>query len=296
MKFLLKGTTFIILLLLVFGCNTKVNEENEALKAELAALAEENLALGAGNFDLIMDIAGYQATLLEIDGNLAKIDAKKGKVNELKGSPDSVEEDILLHLDHIHKSMTNSKHKIAGLNESLDDLYLNDEIEEEEIYELEMALDEATEEILVRDAAIDGLNNEVIAEGIDIAILSDAYDDQVAMSTVLYAALNTAYFIIGTEKELKEFGVYDKEDQKGVIRKIKKVNADASNSLFTAIPIDETDGVIFQAKKAFVATPHPEGSYEFKVEKKEDIGGLAILDKAAFWDKTDYLIIVVEKQ
>jgi hypothetical protein len=37
-----------------------------------------------------MDIAGYQAALLEIDGNLAKIDAKKGKVNELKGSPDSV--------------------------------------------------------------------------------------------------------------------------------------------------------------------------------------------------------------
>jgi hypothetical protein len=282
--------TIFLITLVVAGCRTK--NENVALKAELEALAEENTLLAAGDIDMELTIVEYQAMLVEIDENLAGIDEKSGKVKAMAtGSEGNVEDDIKLHLEHIHGTMTNTKHKIAHLQDNLDELYLDEAIDEEAIFALEMELDYAADEIIARDIVIDDLNDVVIEQDIDIDALSEAYAEQAVLSGVLYGALNTAYVVSGTKKELHQYGIIDKEGGFIGLGRVKSLAAEADESLFYPVSIDGTESIELQCKKAKLLTTHPEASYKLTVDKT--IEDLTILDKAAFWELSDFLIIEI---
>lgn len=282
-----------LIAIVAFGCSTK--NENAELKALLAALAEENAMLAQGNVDLEISVVGYQALLVEIDENLAAIDDKHTTVSEqVAGSGIALEEDIQLHLEHIHGNLENSKYKVAQMQEELYQLYEQEQFDEAVILELEMELDDAAEEIFIRDAAIVELHETVVEEDIEIAVLVEAYNEQEAISEVLYSALNTAYFIAGTNKELTDYGIIDAEGGFLGMGRVKSLAADADVDFFIPIPMDMTDEIDLLAKKAKLLTNHPESSYSLSGDKEIEI--LEILDKAAFWDKSDFLIIEIIKE
>ena len=287
--------TFILLTTIVLGCNTNMKDENAELKAELAVLAEENAMLAAGDIVMELKVEEYQAMLLEIDQNLASIDEKHNTVKELTaGSAEDVEEDILLHIEHVHGTLANTKHKITHLQNNLDELYKDETADKEIIATLENELDQATVAVLARDEVIDALNEEVIGEGIVIDHLSVAYEEQTVVSEILYGILNTAYIVVGTKKELEEYGIIEKGGGIKGMGSVKSLAATADDEWFILIPIDATDNIELYCKKAKLLTLQPESSYEFLGEK--DIEGLAILDKAAFWDKTDFLVIEIVEE
>lgn len=291
-----KLTMIILIVTIFFGCNTELKKQNAALEAELAALIDENAALIAGDIDMEYTIADYKSMLEEIDANIASIDEKNNTVRTfVEGDAQDVEDDVLLHLQHIHGTMANTKHKVAHLQENLDEMYLNEEIDEEEIFELEGALGAAIDEILIRDEAIGVLNEVVIAEDIEIDELSVAYEEQALLSDALYDVVNTAYAIIGTKKVLKEFGIITQEGGFIGMGRVKAIAANADDDLFVPIPIDATDDIDIPFKKVKILTNHPESSYELK-EANNNYESLIILDKANFWDKSDFLIIEVEKE
>ena len=282
-----------LIAIVAFSCSTK--NENAELKAVLAALAEENAMLAQGNIDLEISVDGYQALLVEIDENLAAIDDKHTTVSEqVAGNGITLEEDIQLHLEHIHGNLENSKYKVAQMQEELYKLYELEQIDEAVILELEMELDDAAEEIFIRDAAIVELHETVVEEDIEIAVLVEAYNEQEAISEVLYSALNTAYFIAGTNKELTDYGIIDAEGGFLGMGRVKSLAADADVDFFIPIPMDMTDEIDLLAKKAKLLTNHPESSYSLSGDKEIEI--LEILDKAAFWDKSDFLIIEIIKE
>jgi len=287
-------STLILLTLLLAGCNSQAKRENAELKAELAALAEENAALAAGDTKLEIEVETFRAMLNEIDENIALIDNKNQTVTGLtEGSTGDVEEDILLHLEHIHGTMANTKQKVSHLQQNLDNLYQDKEIDEEVILELEYALDEAAGEIMVRDETIDDLNDAVVEEGIEIDVLAEAYNEQAAMSEVLYGILNTAYVAIGTKQELTEYGIIEKEGGFIGMGRVKSLAADADDEWFLPVAIDETDEIDLLCKKVKLLTTHSESSYELEGDKT--IESLVILDPAAFWDKSDFLVIEIIK-
>lgn len=285
--------TIILIAIVAAGCATK--NENAALKAELEALTAENTLLAAGDIDMELTIAEYQAMLVEIDEKLATIDEKNSTVKTLaSGSEKNVEDDIKLHLEHIHGTMTNTKHKIAHMQNNLDELYQDEELDEEIILALEAELEDAADEIIARDIVIDALNEAVVEEDIEIEVLSEAYAEQAVLSEVLYSALNTAYVVSGTKKELHEFGIIDKEGGFLGLGRVKSLAADADDDLFIPVPIDETDNIELLCKKAKLLTTHPESSYNLSGDKT--VESLVIIDKAAFWDKSDFLIIEIVKE
>jgi hypothetical protein len=282
-----------LIAIVAVGCSTK--NENAELKTLLADLAEENAMLAQGNVDLEISVEVYQALLVEIDENLAAIDDKHTTVSEqIAGNGISLEEDIQLHLEHIHGNLENSKYKVAQMQEELYKLYELEQIDEAVILELEMELDDAAEEIFIRDAAIVELHETVVEEDIEIAVLVEAYNKQEVISEVLYAALNTAYFIAGTKKELKDYGIIDAEGGFLGMGRVKSLAADADVDFFVPIPMDITDEIDLLCKKAKLLTNHPESSYSLSGDKEIEI--LEILDKAAFWDKSDFLIIEIIKE
>ena len=157
---------------------------------------------------------------------------------------------------------------------------------------LEIELDEAADEIIARDIVIDALNETVIEEDIEIDVLAESYLDQAALSEILYDELNTAYVIIGTKKELIEYGIIDKKGGFLGMGRVKSLAADADEGLFYTLPIDKINEIDFQCKKAKLLTLHSESSYNFSGDEKV-IESLQIIDPIAFWDKSDFLVIEV---
>jgi hypothetical protein len=284
--------TFILLAIVVLGCNTAMKNENAELKAELAALAEENAQLAAGNIDMVYEVEGYQSMLQEIDQNLAAMDVKKKKVKELAASGDKdLESEILLHLEHLHGTLANTKHKVAHLQKNLNELYKDETADKEVIASLEDQLDGATLAVIAQDEIIDDLNATVVSQGYVIDDLTAAYVEQAAVSDVLYDIINTAYVVVGTKKELEDYGIIVKEGGIIGLGSLKSLAATADDEWFVPVAIDATDDIELFVKKANVLTIHPESSFELIGDKT--VESLVILDKGAFWDKSDFLVVEV---
>lgn len=290
----MKSLLSIILIALLFiGCTTR--KENAKLKAELEALAGENAMLAAGDVEMELTIAEYQLMLQEIDENIAVIDDKNNTVKALtSGNEQDVEDDILLHLEHVHGTLTNTKHKVAHLQNNLDKLYKDKEMEDEVVLALEIELDEAAGAIIERDVVIDALNDEVAKEGIEIGMLAVAYEQQAELSEALYGTLNTAFVVIATKKDLKKYGIIDANGGFLGMGRVKSLAADANDEWFIQVPKDATDQITLEYKKVKLLTTHPESSYSLTGD--EVVESLEILDRMAFWGKSDFLVIDIVRE
>jgi len=254
---------------------------------------EENSSLAAGTLEMASDINGYRSTLAEIDQSIAAIDVKDSTIKALTANiadDAEVAADILLHVEHIHGIMTNSKHKVAKLSRNLKELRKQENIDEEVILELELAIDEAANEIMARDAVIEIMNQELTENEIDLSVLAAAYNEQTSLTQALYTILNTAYFYAGSRQELIDMGIITEEGGILGLGKIKTLAATADDNFFLQLPIDGTDTIQLICKKAAVLTSHPGNSYTIQ---NLDTIHLIIKDEVAFWDKSDFLVVEV---
>jgi uncharacterized coiled-coil protein SlyX len=108
-------------------------------------------------------------------------------------------------------------------------------------------------------------------------------NDQSQTISVQDAELNTAYYIIGTSKELSKNGVIGKGD---------RILGDFNKSLFTKIDVRKVTEISILSKKAKVLSNHPTTSYKLTGDKKI-IQALEITDYKAFWSNVKYLVIMV---
>lgn len=298
----MKKTTTVILMalmsLIIISCSTKTKKENTALKAEIAELKKQNAELAGETYTMSSEIGEYRNMLEEIDENVAAFDAKNHKVKSIMTSDindEDVDEDILLHIEHMHELMNNSKHKVIYLEKNVKNLRQVDNADYEQIHKLEMEVRDMARAIVARDNEIGALHQMVIGEGIDIAVLANAYFEQSVYNDVLKEIINTAFFIAGTKKQLKEMGILDMEGGFIGIGRVKALSDDASLEFMTPIDIDKTNIIELDGKKAELITPHPTDSYTISYNKEEDNSLLTINNKLHFWQETDYLVIDIKK-
>ena len=168
-----------------------------------------------------------------------------------------------------------------------------DNADYEEIHKLEMQVHDMARTIVARDNEIGALHEMVIAEGIGISSLLNAYNEQAVYTDVLKEIINTAFFVAGTKKELKEMGIIDMKGGFIGIGRVKALNENASLEFMTPIDIDKTDNIELDGKKAELITPHPDDSYS--ITYNDDITNVNIEDKLHFWQETNYLIVEVKK-
>jgi hypothetical protein len=75
------------------------------------------------------------------------------------------------------------------------------------------------------------------------------------------------------------------------IGRVDKLNTSGlATKYFTQVDVTSTNTVTVAARKAKLATSHPEGSYRFEGGAEK----LVILDANAFWSISKYLVVVVE--
>lgn len=223
----------------------------------------------------------------EIQENLNAIKEKEklvSKVNtkaDVKNRHEQIREDI----QAIYDLMEKNKNRISSLSEKLKNSNLKLAGMQKMIENLQMSLNLKDEEISELRSRIEGLN-------VELSNLGTNYRAAEKENAAKTEALNTAYYAIGTSKELKEKQVIAKEGGFIGLGKSTKVISDFNREYFTKINIQQTTSISLGAKKAKLITTHPKNSYKLVGEKP--VEKLEITDPGEFWSSSKYLVIMIE--
>ena len=267
------------------GRNDASKSENESLQAELAERdAQLNSLMEAFN--------EVQEGFRLINEAENRVDLQAGAVEGVSVA-DKIREDIRF----ITEKLQANRERIAELEAELKNSHYASS-------QMKKAVANLNKELLAKTQQIETLQMELASKNIRIAELDDAVarlskdisdlkaDNEVKAALVQAQdkALNAAWFVFGTNSELKE--------QKIVTKKFlqkKKVleNEDFNKNYFTQIDIRKDKEIKLYSKDAKLLTSHPDGSYEFIKDEKGTLT-LKILNPNSFWSISRYLVIEVK--
>ena len=270
------------------GSKDQLKAENDSLLMELTQRNAE-LDEMMGTFNDISE--GFR----QINAAESRVDLQRGAVAE--GSLHA-QQQIASDIEFIRKQMEENKEQIAKLQAMLKNSKTNSS-------QLKKAVESLTQELNAKTQRIEELQAELASKNIRIQELDAAVTDLNAVKSELTAeneakaktvaeqdkALNTAWFVFGTKKELKDQKILSGSGlfKKGSVLKDGDINKD----YFTQIDIRTTKEIKLYSKDADVLTTHPTGSYALE---KDDKGllTLRITNPKEFWSVSKYLVIQVK--
>lgn len=223
----------------------------------------------------------------EIQENLNAIKEKEKIVSsassqgDVKSKEDQIKEDI----QSIYDLMSKNKNRINSLSKKLKNSNLKLEGLEKMIENLQNSINLKDSEIAELKTKMEGLN-------IELSNLTTNYQEVEQEVVAKTEEINTAFYAIGTSKELKEKNVISKEGGFIGLGKTTKVKEDFNKEYFTKVNIEQTSSINIGAKKAKIITTHPSGSYKIVGEKP--VEKIEIINAKEFWSASKYCVIVIE--
>ncbi len=223
----------------------------------------------------------------EIQENLNAIKEKEKIVSnassqgDVKSKEDQIKEDI----QAIYDLMSKNKNRISSLSKKLKNSNLR-------LEGLEKMIENLQNSINLKDSEIADLKTKMEGLNIELSNLTTNYQEVEAEVAVKTEEINTAYYAIGTSKELKEKNVISKEGGFIGIGKTTKVKADFNKEYFTKVNIEQTASINIGAKKMKMITTHPSGSY--KVVGEKPVEKIEIINAKEFWSASKYLVIIID--
>ena len=210
----------------------------------------------------------------------------------------NAKQQIASDIEFIRKQMEENKEQIAKLQSMLKNSKTNSS-------QLKRAVESLTQELNAKTQRIEELQAELASKNIRIQELNAAVTDLNAVKSELTAeneakaktvaeqdkALNTAWFVFGTKKELKDQKILSGSGlfKKGSVLKDGDVNKD----YFTQVDIRTTKEIKLYSKDADILTTHPTGSYALEKDDKDQLT-LKITNPKEFWSVSKYLVIQVK--
>lgn len=260
----------------------KLKKENASLTAEL----EQRNAELQEMMDLFVDInAGFQ----EINRIENRVDLQRGAIAE--GSR-TAKEQVASDMAFIQKRMQENKEEIERLQELL-------RKSGNKSAKLQQAIDNLTAELAEKDAQLTALREELAAKDVriseldatvatlesDKAELTARSEEQAATVASQDKALHTAWYAVGTKKELREQRILDGSDV--------LTQADMNKAYFTEVDIRELQLIPLYSKKVDVLTSHPSDAYRLEMDPSTKQYSLYIIDADSFWSASRYLVVRV---
>mgnify|MGYP001889127266 FL=1 len=236
-----------------------------AVFADINAISE-NLALIKSRENLITvagEAEGGRRPVEEISNDIKAIDRllreNRSKIESLQRSAALLRK-ANLRIDGLEKMIADMNRQLAEKKTEVEQL-------RESLVRMGDEVKSLTEEVAVRSAEVENLNGEKVE---------------------LQNQLNTVYYIVGAEKELRDAQIINKQGFIGRTLTVgRNSNFDsftmADSRLLTEIPVGQ--------KKATLVTSHPEGSYELVTDSNKIVEKLLITDPVRFWESSKILII-----
>ena len=236
-----------------------------AVFADINAISE-NLALIKSRENLITvagESEGGRRPVEEIDNDIKAIDRllreNRAKIESLQRSAAQLRK-ANLRIDGLEKMIADMNAQLGEKSAEVDRL-------RERLAQMGVEVESLSQEVAVRSAEVENLSGEKIE---------------------LQNQLNTVYYIVGAEKELRDAQIINKQ---GFIGRTLTVGRNSNFDSFTMADSRLLSEVPVGQKKATLVTSHPEGSYELVTDANKVVEKLIITDPVRFWESSKILII-----
>ena len=290
----MKKLIYLILIVPLFiGCNQK---KLDNLEGRNDSLMQQAYAKDQALNDFLKAMNDIQFNLDSIKAKEMIInETTEGKVELKKSAKDQIIEDIntiysLLEenkqkLADLRKQLGKSNYQVTELEKMLASMSKQLEQKDQEIASLTEMLNQMDVKIVALTKDVDRLTQEGDMKAETISQQSK----EIEAKTI---AINTAYFVLGTKKELKEANIITSEGGFIGIGKEKKLADDFNVDDFTRIDIRDVKSIPAPGKKIEIVTSHPADSYTVENEGDERVIVIKNIDN--FWKNSRYLVIVVQ--
>jgi hypothetical protein len=265
---------------------------------EYRTLAKQNDSLSTQLRNRDQQLDAIALSMDEIETNLAEIEkhelaignlkregqlTQQDKISDMIKNIDAYIEDNRKKVSHLEEKLKESNNASAGLKRMVAQLKKNIAEKEEQITDLRRT-------VAVLEVEKDSLNYTIYRKDTELASKDFELTSNKKTLEETEVALTTAFYKIGSRKELVESGIIQKEGGVlGMGRTLTLANqVNAGN--FNRISTKETQEIdLGITKKRNVISSHPVDSYYFSNSNGRVY--LTIADKQKFWSVSKYLVV-----
>ena len=275
------------------SCSTKKEKEQESKDPNAETIDSLRQALTQSqneSNDLI-------ETLSQIQDGFDQINEAEGRVSvENKQGERANKQAIIENMEFIQRTMKLNRELISNLQQQLrnanqTDTRTNAQLEDmvnnynKQLEDKQKQIDELRAQLAERDIKIAEQGEQINALNTSVNDLSQKNEEKARTVAAQDKELNTAYYVFGTKKELREQRILKSGD-------VLKSN-DFNKDYFTRIDLRVTKQIRLYSKSAKLMTNHPAGSYTLEKDAQNQYV-LRINNPQEFWSVSKYLVIIVK--
>ncbi len=279
-----KALLFVVALLSLTACNQKGSGDEK-----LVQQADSLNRIIAQKDNEINDMIG---TMNDIEEGFRAINAAEDRVSVARqGEGASAKERIQENMQFIQQTMQQNRELINKLRNQLRTSSVKGD-------QLRRTLETLTQQMDEKDAQLKALQAELQAKNIQIEELTEQVSDLSTNVSNLKEEsseksqtisqqdkqLNSAWFVFGTKKELKE---------QHIIEDGEVLRSNFNQDYFTKIDIRVDKEIKLYSRSAKLLTSHPAGSYKLETDANKQYV-LRIENPSKFWSTSKYLVILVK--
>ncbi len=284
----------IAIAVVVFAASCGNKQEVEKLKAENQKLSELVSVKDTTLNNIFMSLSEVEENLEAVKQkqNIISVTTKQGELS--RDVKDRIKDDIA----QINELLEQNKRTIANLQGTAKKL----KAANIKIDGLEKMIEQLTKQNGEKDAEIASLKEQLTKLNFQLAELNSRVDTLTTHKKALEEnvtartnELNTAYFIIGSQKELEQKGIINRSGGFIGIGRTATVNSNVNLDAFTKVDIRNFEGVEIGHKNVKILSTHPSDSYTLKVDSKNFCSGIESTNSKKFWQASKFLVITYRK-
>lgn len=279
---------FLLIIPFAIACNSN-KKEFESLQARYDSLLSIGFTKDTALYSYIESFNKIQANLDSI--KMAEMLISQSTSGNVELQPNQKEQ-INRDINMIYDMLQRNKKTIAELKSKI-------KKSNGKVSELEVMIDRMAQQIDEKDSQINQLTTQLEKMNIQIEVLYSDIDNLTADNASKAQtideqtkSLNTAFYVVGTKKELLSHNIITREGGFVGIGTNKTLKQDFNREYFTAIDINKLRSLPLLKKKATIITSHPSQSFRMYGEKVSD--SLVITNPHDFWSTSKYLVIILD--
>lgn len=277
--------SFVVVALLLAGCGEKKNNVPQLESNQEDSL---NRIIDQKNNE-INDMMG---TINDIQEGLREISEAENNVNVIKdGEGANKAAQIKESIKFISSTMERNRKLIDKLQQQLRESSINSEQFKKTINSLmaqiedkENQLKQLRAELNAKDIHIAELDETIGNLNTNVSNLTEESNKKTETIKTQDKQLNTAWYVFGTKKELKE---------QRILNDGKLMQSNFNKNYFTKIDIRVDKEIKLYSKSAKILTVHPADSYTLSQDARKSYT-LRITNPDLFWSTSKYLVVMVK--